>query len=409
MKTKLLIFALLISSLSFSQRIVEEINSVKLNQKREVMVVTPPSYETETSKKYPVLVLLDGDYLVDPFDGILKYGNYWDDLPELIIVAIRQNYGSTRDKDTEFNQEGVPVKNGAKFFEFIGMEVLPFIEAKYRTVPFRIIAGHGKTAALLNAYLYKDNPVFNGYISLGADMAYGMEFRVAERLATISNPIHYYHATGEADLEELHQYAITLDQNITSSKKESIKYKFDDIAGATHYSLVSQAIPNALYFLFDGYQPISMVEYEKKIAVLNTGFTEYLINRYKEVEQKLGFEIKPRLSDFKAIEAAIIKNKAYSELPLLAKYANKHYPKTTLSVYHEALYLEKMGEYKKAVKMYQRGFTVEPIRELTKDFMLDRAEAIKNKADAPKMIEEEKETPAEENSSQEKPVEEPKE
>ena len=47
------------------------------------------------------------------------------------------------------------------------------------------------------------------------------------------------------------------------------------------------------------------------------------------------------LTDFKAIEAAIMKNKAYNELLTLSDYAIKHYPKTTLGTYHEALYYEK--------------------------------------------------------------------
>ena len=58
-------------------------------------MVTPPSYESNPEKKYPTLLILDGEYLLDPFDGVLKYGNYWDDLPEMIIVSIFQNYGET--------------------------------------------------------------------------------------------------------------------------------------------------------------------------------------------------------------------------------------------------------------------------------------------------------------------------
>ena len=56
------------------------------------------------------------------------------------------------------------------------------------------------------------------------------------------------------------------------------------------------------------------------------------------MEKDLGLDIKPRLSDFKAIEAAILKNKAYEELQPLADYANKKYPKAILGTYHQALY-----------------------------------------------------------------------
>ena len=146
---------------------------------------------------------------------------------------------------------------------------------------------------------------------------------------------------------------------------------------------MAKAIPNAIYFVFDGYQPISMVEFQDKILKLEAGYTDYLIAKYDELEKRFGFKMKPRLSDFKAIEAAILKNKAYNELMPLSDFANKHYPKTTLGTYHEALYFEKTGNYKKAIKSYQKAFTQEAIREITKDFMMNRAEALKGKPDEP--------------------------
>ena len=366
----------------FAQKTTETIESKKLGT-RTFTVVTPPSYETNPEKSYPTLLILDGEYLLDPFEGILKYGAYWDDLPEIIIIAVNQNYGETRFADSEFDDAGFPSGSGANFFEFIGQELYPYVDKKYRTIAFRMIAGHDTTAGFLNFYLYKDNPIFNAYISLAPEMAPEMEKRIAERLEKITKPVFYYQATGEADLKEINEKAAELDANIKAIPNATFKYQNDAFKGASHYSLVAKAIPNAIYFIFDGYQPISMVEFQDKILKLDAGYTDYLIAKYDELEKRFGFKMKPRLSDFKAIEAAILKNKAYNELQPLADYADKHYPKTILGTYHQALYFEKTGNYKKAVKTYQRAFTLEPIRELTKDFMLNRAEALKGKEDKP--------------------------
>ena len=37
---------------------------------------------------------------------------YWDDLPEMIIIAINQNYGETRFADSEFDDAGFPAGTG---------------------------------------------------------------------------------------------------------------------------------------------------------------------------------------------------------------------------------------------------------------------------------------------------------
>ena len=382
MKTKLFLFALLVSSCLFAQRTPETIESKKLGT-RTFTVVTPASYATSPEKSYPTLLILDGEYLLDPFEGILKYGAYWDDLPEMIIIAVNQNNGETRFADSEFDEAGFPSGTGANFFEFIGQELYPYVDKTYRTIPFRMIAGHDTTAGFLNFYLYKDNPIFNAYISLAPEMAPEMEKCVAERLSKMTKPLFYYQATGEGDLKEINEKAAELDANIKAIPNATFKYQNDAFKGASHYSLVAKAIPNAIYFIFDGYQPISMVEFQDKILKLDAGYTDYLVAKYDELEKRFGFKMKPRLSDFKAIEAAIMKNKGYNDLLTLSDYANKHYPKTTLGTYHEALYYEKTGNYKRAIKTYQRAFTQEPIREITKDFMLNRAEALKGKPDKP--------------------------
>ena len=382
MKIKLIVCFVLLANTFFGQRVTESIETKNIGT-RAFTVVTPPSYESSPEKKYPTLVLLDGEYLVDPFEGALKYGNYWDDLPEMIIIAIHQNNGNTRFKDSEFDDAGFPSGSGTQFFEFIGQELLPYIETKYRTLPFRVIAGHDTTAGFLNFYLYKDNPIFNGYISLAPEMAPEMENRIADRLSKLAKPVFYYQATGENDLAEINEKATELDTNIKAIPNQKFGYLNDTFKGASHYSLVIKAIPNALYFIFDGYQPISMLEFQNKILKLDSGYTDYLIKKYTDLNAKLGLQIKPRLSDFKAIEAAIMKNKAYPEFQTLATYANKHYPKTILGTYHQAMYYEKTGNFKKALKEYQKAFTQEEVRELTKEFMLNKAEALKGKEDNP--------------------------
>jgi predicted alpha/beta superfamily hydrolase len=382
MKIKLIVCFVLLANTFFGQRISESIETKKIGT-RAFTIVTPPSYESSPEKKYPTLVLLDGEYLLDPFEGALKYGNYWDDLPEMIIIAIHQNNGDTRFTDSEFDDAGFPSGSGAQFFEFIGQELFPYLESKYRTLPFRVIAGHDTTAGFLNFYLYKDNPIFNGYISLAPEMAPEMESRVADRLSKLTKPVFYYQATGENDLAEINEKATELDTNIKAIPNQKFGYLNDTFKGASHYSLVIKAIPNALYFIFDGYQPISMLEFQNKILKLESGYTDYLKKKYEDLYTKLGLQIKPRLSDFKAIEAAIMKNKAYPEFQTLAAYANKHYPKTILGTYHQAMYYEKTGNFKKALKEYQKAFSQEEIRELTKEFMLNKAEDLKGKEDNP--------------------------
>ena len=392
MKFNVFILFFLTTSFLFSQKTDEKIFSKKLNEERSISIITPTSYANNPEKKYPLLVLLDGEYLTDPFNGILKYGNYWDDLPEMIIISINQNYGETRFRDSEYGEDGLPAKSGAKFFEFIGFELLPFVQSKYRTLPFRIIAGHDTTGGFLNFYLYKDDPIFNAFISLSPEIAPMMENRITDRLAKIQKPVFYYLATSTADLEEIQENTKKIDDVLKETKNPNLSYRYDVFKNTSHYSLVAEAIPSALYFIFNGYQPISKLEFNDKILKLESGYAQYLIDKYENIEKKIGLKVQPRYTDFKAIEAAILKNKAYSELEILASYADKQYPKTMLGTYQRGLYFEKIGQFKRAAKEYQKGFTQSEVGDLTKDYILKRAEALQGKKDKeieePKPVEE---------------------
>jgi predicted alpha/beta superfamily hydrolase len=358
---------------SYSQKITDTIVSQKLKEDREFTVSLPESYAKNKTKKYPILVLLDGDYLLDPFQGALNYGAYWDDLPEVIIVGITQNKKDERYSDCTFDPEtGLPEGKGERFFEFIGQELLPYIEKTYRIAPFKIIAGHDVTAGFLNFYLYKDQPIFNAYISLSPELPTQMEEIIPQRLSALNQQIFYYHAIADGDLKTTKERITQLDSAAATIKKPNLNYLFDNFKGASHYSLVLHAIPDALYQFFGVYQPISVSEFNEKIAILPLGYVKYLENKYEIIEKSFAIKMTIRINDFKAIEAAILKNKAYNELDALSNLAQKNYPKSMLADYELGLMFEKNGDNRKALKYYQAAYQKDEIGDLTKDMMLDK-------------------------------------
>ena len=379
MKNYFLAVLLFMAGWAHSQIKKDTIRSSKLGEDREIQIALPESYTKSSGQKYPLLVLLDGDYLMRPFCGALAYGEYWNDLPEMIVVGISQNKNNEREADCATDREtGLPEEKGEKFFEFVG-EVVTAMEKNYRIAPFKIIAGHDVTAGFANLYLYKDVPLFNAYIIMSPELPAGMEEQIPERLQKIPQNIHYYLSTADGDVKKMQKRIRIMDEEVKKVKREGLNYRFDDFKGASHYSLVLYSIPNALYQFFESYQPISTNEFNEKIAPLTAGYVDYLIKKYDATEKALGMKMPIRVNDFKAIEAAILKNKAYTEFEALAQLAKKSYPKSMLSDYHLAQMYEKTGDYKRAAKSYQNAFLKEPIGDLNKDMMLEKADDMKTR------------------------------
>ncbi len=379
MRKLFLLLFLIYSASNFGQVTKIMYPSLKLNGEREITIGLPKNYDKNPEKKYPLVIILDGDYLFDPFLGALRYGAYWDDLPETITVGISQNKNNERESDSTYGENtGLPIDQGSAFFEFIGLELIPYIQEKYRLAPFKIIAGHDTTAGFLNFYLYKDVPLFDGYISMSPILAKGMINEIPKRLSVIEKPIFYYLSTADGDIKKMQTNIRELDSVVSTVSNSKLNYKFNDFKGENHYSMVSISIPKALSSFFYTYSPISIKEFLEVIVKLPDGHVDYLVNKYENIKKTLSINMPIRINDYRAIEAAILKNKTYDEFKDLSDLAKRDYPKSMLSDFYLALMYEKKGEFKKASKLYQGAYLKEEIRDLTTQIMLDKADELKN-------------------------------
>lgn len=366
----------LITGSLFAQVEYREIESIKLDQTRQLKIQLPRNYEDNIDKTYPIIIALDGDYLFEPVAGNVDYNSYWEEMPEAIVVGVKQ--AETRNDDTFYDDVNyLPEDTGAAFFEFLGQEMMPWLDSNYRTASFRIVIGHDLTANFMNYYLFKDNSLFQGYISISPELAPSMATRLTERLGLIKEKIFYYLATSSDDIKVLREEIEELNTDLKAIGNENFKYSFDNFEGASHYSLVGRAIPKALEDIFAVYRPISKKEYKEVISKLPGSPYDYLVDKYATVEQLFGLKDQIRVNDFNAVFTAIKKKKDWESLEKLGKLARVHHPETLLGNYYLALTLEETGQPKKAMRMYQNAFLLEEVGSLTKDLMLDKADKIK--------------------------------
>lgn len=379
MKNLLLLTALLLfctAGFSQSKIIYEEFTSSKLGETRRLKIQLPRDYEENIEKVYPIVLVLDANYLFEPVAGNVDYFGYWEDMPESIVVGVMQ--GDKRYDDCNFDDTNfMPAETGADFFEFIGMELMPYIDSSYRTAKFTIAVGHDFTANYINYYLFKDPPLFNGYIALSPDLAPLMDERLPQRIPAIENRVYYYLATGTDDIKDLMEISTALDKSLSPLKSDKFSYYFDNFEGATHYSLVARAIPSAMEKIFSVYRPISKQEFNDKLMKTETPLNQYLFDKYKTIEDLFGLTNPIRVNDFVATATACEKRKQWEALREIATVAQRQYPDTVLGDYYLGRYYEEVGEPKKAMRTYQGGFDKEEVDFITVDLMLDRADKIK--------------------------------
>jgi predicted alpha/beta superfamily hydrolase len=364
-----------------AQAIYKTLDSYKLDRACELKIQLPRNYNPEEKRSYPLVVVLDGDYLFEPIAGNIDYQAYWEDIPDCIIVGINQ--GTTREDDFFYDEDTFfPAHDGAYFYEFIAAELLPYIEDNYSSSNFRIIVGHDLSANFINYYLFKDEPLFRAYIALSPDLAPEMQNRLFERLSSINQETFYYMATADADIKILRNAIIECDAKLKTITNEKLSYKFDNFKDANHYSLVGRGIPKALNAIFALYKPINGKEYNEKILTFEGSPFEYLTKKYDDIEYFYGFEKKLIENDIRAIAAACNKKNDLESLEQLARLVKKEYPGSMLSAYYMGMYYEKEGNLKRALQRYKSGLLLEPSQFIDKEVILekmyDTQEALKN-------------------------------
>ncbi len=361
---------------TIAQVIYEPFESTKLGETREVKIQLPRGYDSNEDKAYPIILVFDGDYLFEAVAGNVDYYSYWEDMPESIVVGINQV--DSRNSDISYSeQNSLPIENGAAFFEFIGMELLPYLDSTYRTVEFRVIVGHGETANFINYFLLKPQPLFQAYVAISPDLAPDMTNYLSEKLSKSEGKLFYYMTTSDNDIKHIKSGVTKLNDAISALENKNLLYSFDNFEKPSHYELPAHAIPNALEDIFLVFKPISKTEYKETILKLEGSPVEYLTEKYQTIEDLFGIQKQILINDFNAIEAAIDKNEKFEYLEELGKIARKEYPETLLGNYYLARFYEETGEPKKAMKTYQSAFVLDEIAGITKDEMLRRADAIK--------------------------------
>ena len=359
-----------------SQTIYETFYSSKLDQEREIKIQLPRNYD-DKDQAYPLVVVLDGDYLFEPVAGNIDYQSYWDDMPGCIIVGINQS--ETRETDLEYSDDlQLPTRKSSNFFEFISMELLPYLEGKYNLTPFRIIVGHDLSANFLSYYLLKEVPLFRAYIALSPEYALETPQRIFNRFPNLTDEMFYYLATSDADISALRTDIIEADNLFKTNTNPKVHYKFDDFEDANHYSLVGRAIPKALNEIFAMYKPINGKEYKEKVLTYPGSPFEYLEKKYDDIEYFYGFKKKVIENDLRAIAAASKKKNDIESLEKLGKLAHKTYPDSMIGAYYLGIYYEENGQHKKALQRYQSGLLLSPSQFLSKEDLLDKIYKIKD-------------------------------
>jgi predicted alpha/beta superfamily hydrolase len=361
----------------YVSRVNDTILSKYLNEKRAIEIQLPRSYEIESDKNYPLMIVLDGDYMFNIVSGSVDYLSYWGDIPENLVVGINQKDTRFQDSSVFDNITHTPISSTASFYDFIVNELIPYFSKNYRVSNFKVIVGQERTANFANFFLLKNVPQIRGVISISPKVSENMNRYLNENLSKTNSKIVYTLSSSKRDFESIFKNVSELTASLDSIENKNLRFESLIFDKENHYILPSVSVPNSIRSTYSMYSDIDKIEYDSIISKLEISPIDYLKNKYQLIKEFYDLDKTISMNDFMAIEEFIEENEFFNLYDELSELAKQEYPGTILPSYYKGRFIEETGDPKKAMYIYRSAYNMKEVKGLTKEYLLELAERIK--------------------------------
>ncbi|WP_271406907.1 alpha/beta hydrolase [Tenacibaculum soleae] len=356
MKNIYFLLLLIASNSAIAQlTLTDTIESKILNEKRTIRIHIPKSYGQ--TDKLPLILTLDGEYMFYNLIGNSELLLATEEIPETLIVGIDQNYQDysknyVRWEDCSYNSKSGKLQGkGIKFKKFINKELIPYLINKYKIGGYKVLVGHSFTASYVNFFLF-DNSIFNSFILLSPYISVTHYQKINDKLSNNNKFLSYYISTAEHDLKG-HLKTVSKLDSILSKKTINPKtqYTFNNFKGETHYSLINRSFPLALKSTFKDYQLITEkeIKFEKDLLL-------YLKNKYAKIKEQYDITLSIKKDDLETIYWLAEEREDWKVLKDIGKYSINIYPEYPDGYFMLSTVAEQNKNYKKALKLYKKGY-----------------------------------------------------
>lgn len=299
---------------------IDSVFSKVLNENRKIWIHLPRSAQKIgfAKQKYPVVYLLDGDAHFTSTVGIIEQlseinGN--TNCPEMIVVGIT-NTNRNRDLTPTHSDIDLPFvpKNlseqsggGENFAVFLEKELIPYIDNKYPTAPYKTLIGHSFGGLTALNILTNHTRLFNSYVAIDPSMWWDHQNFLAvttKKLETknLSNISLFMAAANTMD-ENMNIVKVRRDTTVftrhirsildfndflNKNKKGNLNYDYKYYNDDNHGSVPLIATYDAIRFIFKFNQlKLSIPE---QINFNKTVFTK-IEKHFAEVSKYLGYTV----------------------------------------------------------------------------------------------------------------------
>ncbi|WP_420386329.1 alpha/beta hydrolase [Roseivirga sp.] len=294
------------------------IYSESLGENRELLISLPPNYK-RNQHAYPVVFVLDAEYLFEVTHAIVKIKSSRNEMPESIIVGIPNTTDARYDMalalhysngNTFFGDAtGEKIQNYLSFFK---KELMPFVQDQYRVNDHHTIIGMSPTFGPVLTAFWEEPELFDASIILAAELTLITDSgeTIAERTVKAiqdqsrNKSAIYIGKAGDDLLRRPEEEALAyeqMNQQLEQSANPNISYTIEILEEENHYGMALKGIENGLETLY----PFETWNIPYREFWNSENPAQQIKRHYQSLSLKYGFEVLPLEDSFYAAQNLI--------------------------------------------------------------------------------------------------------
>lgn len=291
-KVILLLISLTICHYSMASESSEErvrhiqINSAIAAQQLKFSVILPPGYDPNDKQRYPVFYTQADSIRMKLIQRQIDWLSHLDfgPVPQMLIITLPyiELPNQTQHKDAAASGLATPLT-----IKVLEQELLPYIDAQFKTQPFRIVEGYSTQGNLPLGVLALKPDLFNAYISISPALVLDKSGLLKQLNSSLSkhNLAHRTLFASLGNFEQNRPLFTQLEEMLTSSTS-GITSQLLDLSQVNYYTTPVTALPQALEQLFKDRHPKDIEQFRKQGM---SAVSHY----FKQLKAKYGYSMSP--------------------------------------------------------------------------------------------------------------------
>ncbi|MHA7130650.1 alpha/beta hydrolase-fold protein [Algoriphagus namhaensis] len=342
-----------------------------LEEDREYWISLPESYHKagNSYKKYPILVLLDGNVHFKAISGMVDYMSAdayrsWK-IPEMIVVGIqnvdrRRDYTPDKIVTVRENNSG----GGEKFLEFLEEELIPELDQNYRTTPYRILFGHSLGGLLATHAYLKEETVFKAFLAIDPSFGTWDEATMDQKLEGVTNASFerfLYMATanwGKRNLRNRDRH-VRLFEGLNAKCAGEFPADLEYFENESHASVPPIAFYHGISRVFEGYE----------ISFRELDTVDELVQHFTDISERLSWDLKAPEILINQIGYNLLRSAKQGDQSEALDFFilnTTYYPQSYNAFDSLAEAYERLGKKDKAMENYKKSVELYPENEHAK-------------------------------------------